>query len=138
MKFCAGDFSLDKVPRSGRPVEIDSNQIKTLIENNQRYTMWEIADILSISKSIKRLMKMKIVSYFTEKNIWIFLANPIESRTLLCLTSAGNMCTQWLKLFNALCMLLSTGDRESAVRVTFGMINTCEQAGEFANTDYEQ
>ena len=39
-KFCAGYFSL------GRPVEIDSNQIKTLIENNQYYTMWEIADIL--------------------------------------------------------------------------------------------
>ena len=42
-KFRAGDFSLDDAPWSGRPVEVDSDQIKTLIENNQRYTTWEIA-----------------------------------------------------------------------------------------------
>ena len=51
MKFCAGGFSLDDAPRSGRPVEVDSDQIETLIENSQHYTMWEIADILKISKS---------------------------------------------------------------------------------------
>ena len=44
-KLCAGDFSLDDAPRSGRPVEVDSDQIKTLTENNQRYTTWEIEDI---------------------------------------------------------------------------------------------
>ena len=49
MKFHAGDFSLDDAPRSGRPV--DSDQIETLIENNQRYTTQEIADKLKISKS---------------------------------------------------------------------------------------
>ena len=37
-KFRAGDFSLDNAPRSGRPVEVDRDQIKTFIENNQRYT----------------------------------------------------------------------------------------------------
>ena len=51
VKFCAGDFSLDDAPRSGGPVEVDSDQIETLIENNQCYTTWEIADILKISKS---------------------------------------------------------------------------------------
>ena len=50
-KFHAGDFSLDDAPRSGRPVEVDSDQIEALIENNQRYTTWKIADILKISKS---------------------------------------------------------------------------------------
>ena len=30
---------------------IVNNQIKTLVENNQRYIMWEIANILKISKS---------------------------------------------------------------------------------------
>ena len=35
VKFCAGDFSLDDVPRSGRPVEVDSDQTETLIENNR-------------------------------------------------------------------------------------------------------
>ena len=50
-KFCAGDFSLDDAPRLGRPVEVDSDRIKTIIDNNQRYTTREIADILKISKS---------------------------------------------------------------------------------------
>ena len=50
-KFHAGDFSLDDAPWSDRPVEVDSNQIETLTENNQRNTMKEIADILKIPKS---------------------------------------------------------------------------------------
>ena len=50
-KFGAGGFLLDDAPRSGRPIEVDSDQIETLIENNQRYTMLEIADIFKISKS---------------------------------------------------------------------------------------
>ena len=66
-KFRAGDFSLDNAPWSGRPAEVESNQIETLIENNQHYTMWEIAEILKISKSIKLLVKMKSVFYFMEK-----------------------------------------------------------------------
>ena len=51
VKFHAGDFSLDNVPLSGRPAEVDSDQIKTLIEHNQPYVMWEIDDILKISRS---------------------------------------------------------------------------------------
>ena len=50
-KFHAGDSSLDDAPRSGTPVEVDSHQIETLIENNQHYTTWEIANIFKISKS---------------------------------------------------------------------------------------
>ena len=50
-KFRAGDFSLDDVPWSGRPVEVDSDQIETLTESNQCYTTWEIVDIRKISKS---------------------------------------------------------------------------------------
>ena len=45
-KIHAGDFSLDNAPWSGRPVEVDSDEIKTLIENNQCNTTWETADIL--------------------------------------------------------------------------------------------
>ena len=44
VKIRAGDFSLDDAPRLGRPVEVDSDQIKTLNEYNQRYTMEEIPD----------------------------------------------------------------------------------------------
>ena len=75
VKCYAGDFSLDDAPWSGRSVEVDSDQIKTLIENNQHYATWEIADILKISNSIKLLVKMKNVS-FMEKTKQT-LANPI-------------------------------------------------------------
>ena len=69
MKFRSGDFSLDDdALRAGRPVEVDSDQIETLIENNQRYTTWKMANILKISKSIKLLMKMKNVFLFYVKN----------------------------------------------------------------------
>ena len=30
-KFCAGDFLLDDAPRSGRPAEVDSNQVEKFI-----------------------------------------------------------------------------------------------------------
>ena len=50
--FHARNFLLDNAPRLGRPVEVDSNQTETLTENNQRYTMQEIANILKIPKSI--------------------------------------------------------------------------------------
>ena len=44
VKFHAGDFLLDDAPWSGRPVEIDSDQIKTLIENDQHSTTQDIAN----------------------------------------------------------------------------------------------
>ena len=34
-EFCAGEFLLDHAPQPGRPVEVNSDQNKTLIENNQ-------------------------------------------------------------------------------------------------------
>ena len=54
---------MDDAPQLGGPVEVDSNQIETLIDNKQCFTMWEIANILKISKSIKLLVKMKNVSF---------------------------------------------------------------------------
>ena len=72
MKFRAKGFSLDDAAQLGRPVDVDSDQIKTVTENNQRYTMWEIANILKISKSVKLLVKIKNVSLFYEKTKWIF------------------------------------------------------------------
>ena len=62
-KFCAGGFLLDDAPWSGKQVEVDSDEIETLIENNQHYTMREVADPLKISKSRKLLVKVKNVSF---------------------------------------------------------------------------
>ena len=66
-KFRAGDLSLDNAPWSGRPLEADNDPTETLTENNQYYTMWEIVNILKISKSIKLLVKMKNVSFILQK-----------------------------------------------------------------------
>ena len=67
-KFHAEDFSLDDAPWSGRPVEVDSDQIEALTENNQCYTKREITNILEISKSVKLLVKVKkCVFYFMEQ-----------------------------------------------------------------------
>ena len=69
-KFRAGNFSLDDAPRLGRPVEVDSDQIKILIENSQCYTTQEIADILKISKSSteNHLHQLSYVNHF---DVWV-------------------------------------------------------------------
>ena len=63
VKFYARDSSLDDTPWSDRPVEVDNDQMKTLIENDQCSTTWEIANILKTLKSIKLLVKMKNVCF---------------------------------------------------------------------------
>ena len=69
-------FSLDNVPQLGRPVEVDSDQIKTLIENNQHSITWETADIVKISKSIKLLVKMKNISFILWKKLNRLFVQP--------------------------------------------------------------
>ena len=68
-KFHVEDFSLEDAPWSGRPVEVDSDQMEILIEKNQHFTTWKRADILRISKSIKLLVKQICVSFFVEKKL---------------------------------------------------------------------
>ena len=79
-KFRAGDFSLDDAPRSGRPVEVDSDQIKTVIENNQRYTKRERADILKISRSSveNHLHQLGYVNHF---DVWV--SQKLSKKNLL-------------------------------------------------------
>ena len=67
VNFLGGDFLLDHAPWLGRSVEVDSNQIETLIESSQRFTMQEGADKLKISKTMKLLVKMKTCVYFMEE-----------------------------------------------------------------------
>ena len=69
-KFCAGDFLLDDAPSLGRPVEVDKDQIETIIENNQCYTTQEIANILRISKSSaeNHLHQLGYVNHF---DVWV-------------------------------------------------------------------
>lgn len=51
-QFFAGDFLTDDAPWSDRPVEGDSNQTETFMENKQWYTQWEIRNILKIELKI--------------------------------------------------------------------------------------
>ena len=65
-------------------VEVDINQIKILIENNQHHTMWEIANILKISKSIKSLVNMKNVSFVLWKKPHRLLGQPSITWSCSC------------------------------------------------------
>ena len=65
-----GDFSLDDAPRLGRPVEVDSDQIKTLVESSQRYNTREIANILKISKSSSE-NHLHQLGYVNRFDVWV-------------------------------------------------------------------
>ena len=83
-KYCTGDFSLDNASGSGRPAEADSNQTEKLIENNQRYTMWEIVNILKIRKSSVKnhLHQLGYVHHF---NVWV--SYKLSDKTFLTVYS---------------------------------------------------
>ena len=88
-KVHAGDFSLHDAPQSGRPVEVDSDQIKTLIENNQCYTTREIADILKMSKSSveNHLHQLGYVSRFG-----VLVPHKLSEKNLLdCISSCDSL-----------------------------------------------
>ena len=76
-KFHAGDFALDGAPWSGRPVEVDSDQIETLIENSQHYTMREIVTyskypnqaLKIICTSLVMLIALMFGLHISEKNL---------------------------------------------------------------------
>ena len=87
MKFRAEDFSLDDAPQLGRPVEVDSDQIKKIAENNQCYTTWERADILKISKSNaeNHLYQLGYVHCF---DVWV--PHKLSKKNLLDHISACN------------------------------------------------
>ena len=49
--FHSGDFSLKDEQRSGRPNEVDDDQIKAIIESDRHVPMREIEEMLKIPKS---------------------------------------------------------------------------------------
>ena len=86
-KFHSGDFSLDDAPWSGRPVEVESDQIETIIENNQCYTMQEIADILKISKSsIENHLRASLVAQ------WLGVCLPMQGTRVRALVWEDPTC----------------------------------------------
>ena len=72
---------------SGRPVEVDSNQIETLIENSQHYITWETEDMLKIPKSSfeNHLQQLGYVNSF---DVCVPLKQKKKEKTLLDSISA--------------------------------------------------
>ena len=91
VKVRAGDFSLDDAPGSGRPVEVVSDQIETLIDNNQCDTTQEIANILKISKSSTE-NHFHHLGYVNGFNVWT--THKLSEKNLLDHISA---CDSLLK-----------------------------------------
>ena len=52
-------------PWSGRPIEVDRDQIETLIENNQCYTTQEIANILKYPNQELKIICTSLVMFIT-------------------------------------------------------------------------
>ena len=103
----AGDSAPDDAPWSGTAGAVDSDEVETLIENNQRSARQETADTLKISKSIKLLVKMKNVSFslgkkrnriFGQPHVWnfrwlfIFLEETIHSKVANNSRNVVNVC----------------------------------------------
>ena len=70
VNFHIASFLLDDAPMSGGPVEIDRDQITTLIENIQDCTTWEMINILKMSKSSieSHFYELGYVNYF---DVWV-------------------------------------------------------------------
>ena len=45
-----GNFSIEDTPRSGRPIVIENDQLKQIVDQNPHFTTKEIEDIVNVSK----------------------------------------------------------------------------------------
>ena len=87
---------MDNDPGSSRPIEVDSNLNETLIENNQCYTMWEIANILKISKSsIENHLHQ--LGYVHHSDVWVS-CKLTEKKNFDCI-SASDVLLKCNKIF---------------------------------------
>ena len=78
MWFHAGDFSLNDALHSSRPVEVNNDEIKTLIENSL-----ETADILEISRSSVE-NHLHWLGYVNHFGVWVpYKLNKQKQKNLL-------------------------------------------------------
>lgn len=69
-KFRSGDFSLKDEQRSGRPVEVDDDQIKALIDADRHSTTREIAGKLDVSHTCIE-KRLKELGYVKKLDLWV-------------------------------------------------------------------
>lgn len=69
-KFRSGDTSLEDGPRSGRPTEVDSNDIKALVEQDRTIKVREIAETLKIGYgTVQRHLQQ--LGYVSRLDVWV-------------------------------------------------------------------
>ena len=107
-KFRSGDFSLKDEQRSGRPNEVDDDQIKAIIESDRHVTVREIEEMLKIPKSTidRHIQRLGLVK---KLDIWI----PHELKEIH-LTKRINACDLHLKRneFDPFLKRIITGDEK--------------------------
>ena len=85
-KFRSGDFSLKDEQRSGRPTEVDDDQIKILIEDDRHITVRDIAKRLNVSHTTIE-NHLKCLGLSKKLDIWV----PHELKEVH-LTQRINIC----------------------------------------------
>nr|XP_003708364.1 PREDICTED: histone-lysine N-methyltransferase SETMAR-like [Megachile rotundata] len=69
-RFKTGDFELEDQKRSGRPSTTDKNVIKSIIEDNPRFTLRQLADMMNKSKSSIHEHVTKL-GYINRYDVWV-------------------------------------------------------------------
>ena len=87
----------DDAPQSGRPVEVDGDQIETLLENREHYTMREIADILKASKSSLE-NHLHQLGYVHRFDVWV--PHKLSKKTFLTMVSTWDSLLNVMKMFH--------------------------------------
>ncbi|XP_066253847.1 uncharacterized protein [Euwallacea similis] len=69
-KFRSGDFDIDDASRSGRPTEINSSDVKAIVESDPSQSVREIATKLNISHtSVEKHLHQ--LGYVSRLNVWV-------------------------------------------------------------------
>lgn len=69
-RFRDGNFDLEDSARSGRPVEVDSGEIKAILDSDSRKSTTDIATALNISESsVKNHLHQ--LGYVSRLNVWV-------------------------------------------------------------------
>ena len=69
VKFHSGDFNIKDAPRSARPMAVDNDKVKALVDANHRYTTRNVAEIPNVSKSSVE-NHLKALGYASKLDVW--------------------------------------------------------------------